>query len=89
MTSVEIMSIVCRCFCDFEKLQVAEFDSSNLLELTKYFGRGYEWQGHFKGVPVLAHYCAKGEMPLSEDWDFCGIGYDGQHGDVYCYNLRN
>jgi hypothetical protein len=75
MTNVEIISAIAHGFVDVETLQVYQFTTSDLSELTIYFGRGFEWHGHFKSGTYLIQFLANDVTPLDEDFDVCGIAF--------------
>lgn len=75
MTNVEIISAIAKGFVDIDTLQVYQFTSSDLSELTSYFGRGFEWRGNFKSGTYLIQFLANDVTPLDEDFDVCGIAF--------------
>lgn len=75
MSNVEMISAIVTGLVELETLQVYQFTSSDLSELTIYFGRGYEWKGHFKSGTYLIQFLTIDAIPLDEDYDVCGIAF--------------
>ena len=88
MKAFEIIQVLTKGFVPVGRCGTSKFETSNLSELSKFFGDFYSWSGHmFKGD---FFYCYN---EPSDDWriddaDIIGLSLDEDHCDVYLFQVR-
>lgn len=88
MNSFEIIKLLTRGFVPVEKCGTAVFETSDLSELSKLFGRNYLWAGHmFSGDVFYVYHYATDDWTI-EDADLVGLNLEDEKEVISVFKVR-
>lgn len=89
MKSFEIIQILTKGLVPVENCGTALFETSDLSEFTRLFGKNYSWSGHMFSGDVFYVYCYSTDDWTIEDADLIGFNLRDEKEVIYVFKVRD